>query len=288
METSFLTEEQILKASGGSLDKLVKIWHREVNSPGKGRVEIVLRDRRDGKDPVNGGILTEASIQIMGNSARLVIWYDSLELYYDARIAETGYSRTVIDEISKMLKEERGPGPDYNPVSNPERIDWDKVSRQIGRWLLKFRGYKKIHNENRKFYELETFLNLECAVPPLYSLFDEADYDWSCGEYKRLVDVLEGLENMEEPSRRIDRALNAMRIDNIMDFSVDSDKKKELESLLEKRFKLILESRDKIDTIKKTVDITSPDGNFEFKRKLVLGFRMPGTWTSFNEVAGII
>lgn len=190
--------------------------------------------------------------------------------------------------MTEMLKEDRDPGMDYDPVSNPDKIEWDNVIRQVGRWILRFRGFNKFSNKNRSFFELETFLNLECAIPLMYSLFDEAGWDWSKGEQRRLKEVYEGLSSMEEPSRRLDRALNAVRISNILEYNPDSELKSRLEELLNERYSRTLEARETIDSIRAEFDLSNPTEYLEYIKKLVLQFRMPGDWSAIDETAGIV
>jgi hypothetical protein len=275
-------------AAGGRLDKLIDIWHRDTESRSSGRIDINLGNRRDSRSPVRGGILTDAAIEMKAEEIRLMIWYDPLELYYESRIRDAGYNGDVIAEITELLREDRDPGKEFDPVANSDKLDWDMVARQIGRWLLKFRGYKRLKNENSSYFELEAFLNIECCIPALYDIFEEADFDRGEGESKRLREVYEGLCAMEEPAKRVDRALNALRISNILEFSPDSDKKTALEALLSGRFKLVQSFIEEIDQLKKEYNLTDSSGLNIFMRKLVLKYRMPGSWVSADETAGII
>ena len=286
MKFGILTEEQLKAASAGRLDRLFELWHRDVQ-PGGARMDIVLGNRRDSSSPVRGGILTNAVIELKTSGARLMIWYDPLELLYDARIKESGYSREVIDEITEILKEDRDPGPDFDPVANPEKLDFDNIARQIARWLLKFRGYRKLENENRTFFELESFLNLECGIPALYFVLDEAGLGYDTGERKRLVEVYEGLINMEEPSKRVDRALNALRISNILEFSPDCEEKTGLEELVNEKFPRIQQAVDDIRLLKKEFDLTGSDGLKGFMNRFVLKYRLPGVWSMKDETEGL-
>jgi len=288
MQFGIMDEVRLRAEADGRLDKLLDIWHEAVTSVSGRMIEVKLGNRRDNGSPIRGGVLTESVITMTSDQAVLMVWYDPMEIYYDTRIRELGYSKAVIEEMTEMLKEDRDPGPDYNPVSNPDKIEWDNVVRQIGRWILRFRGYNKLGNENRNFFELETFLNLECSIPVLYSLFDEADYDWSSGAQKRLLEVYEGLCSMEEPSRRLDRALNAIRISNILEFNPESELKDNLMSLLSERYALTLNAREKIDSIRKDYDLCTPSAYLEYVKKLVLTFRMPGDWAAVDETAGIV
>ena len=97
-------------------------------------------------------------------------------------------------------------------MSNPGKIDINSIAVQTGRWILKFRGFLKLGNENRQYYELESFLNSECSIPALYALFEESGFSRAGTENRRLTEVYEGLRNMDEPVRRVDIALNALRI----------------------------------------------------------------------------
>ena len=283
MKFGILNENQLRAAAGGSLDKLIEIWHRDVSMKYGTRIEIVLGNRRDSGSPVRGGILTDAAIEMKGNASRLIIWYDPLELYYEARIRETGYRNEIIDEMTQMLKEDRDPGPEFDPVGNPGKLDWDMVARQIGRWLMKFREFRRLKNEDRSFFELEAFLNLECGIPALYNIMDEAGFNGAKGEQKRLQEVYEGLCTMEEPAKRVDRVLNALRISNILEFSKDSDEKKALGELLSRRFKRILAVSEEIDGLKTEFLLSDPVELNAFMRKFVLKYRMPGSWISVNE-----
>ncbi|HAK47317.1 MAG TPA: hypothetical protein DCO79_15535 [Spirochaeta sp.] len=283
MKSGIMSENQLKSAAGGKLDKLIDIWHGDVNDRCSKRVDIVLGNRRDNSSPVRGGILTSAVIEMNDENTRLMIWYDPLELYYEARISEIGYSSLVIDEITEMLKEDRDPGAEWDPVSNPDKLDIGTIAGQIGRWLMRFRGYKKLGNENKNFFELESYLNHECGIPALYSIFDEAGFDRSGIEQKRLLEVYEGLRNMEEPSRRVDRALNALRVSNILEFSPDSEEKRGLEELLNTRFGKIMKINKDIGELKNSGDLTKAEGLNSFMRKLVLKYRLPGSWVSVDE-----
>ena len=287
MQFGLLNEKQIIEAAGGLLDKLVMIWHHDIAARYNSDIEIVLGNRRDSQSPLRGGVLTDTAISIIDGQVRLIIWYDPLELYYEARIAELGYSSSVIDEMTAMLSKDRDPGAEYDPVANPEKLDYINIGAQIGRWLMKFRGYKRLSNEDKNFHELETFLNLECGAPVLYSVLDEAGLDWSTLERKRLEEVYEGLRNMEEPAKRIDRTLNALRISNIFEFSPDCDLKDGLEELLSSRFPRILETAEGLGQMKKDYNLLDPDGLNRFMRDLVLKYRMPGSWITLDETKGI-
>ena len=287
MQFGLLNEKQIIEAAGGRLDKLVEIWHHYITAQYSSDIDIVLGNRRDSQSPLRGGVLTDTAISIIDGRVRLIIWYDPLELYYEARIAELGYSSSVIDEITSMLSDDRDPGPEYDPVAHPEKLDFINIGAQISRWLMKFRGFKRLANEDKNFHELETFLNLECGTPVLYSVLDEAGLDWSILELKRLEEVYEGLRNMEEPDRRIDRALNALRISNILEFSSGCDLKDGLVELLGSRFPRILETAKGLEQMKKDYNLLEPDGLNRFMRDLVLKYRMPGSWITVDETTGI-
>lgn len=287
MKFGTLTEKQIKAAAGGRLDGLIALWHRDVKDSEGGTIEINLGNRRDSSSPVRGGILTDAAIEIKKEGTRLMVWYDPLELYYEARIKDAGYSSDIIAEMTEMLKEDRDPGAEFDPVSNPDKLDWGQIAAQIGRWLLKFRGFLKLKNENTNFFELETFLNLECGIPALNRVFADADFNGTVLQHKRLVEILEGLSQMDEPSKRVDRALNALRVSNIMEFSVDSDEKTELAALLKEKFPRILSMKDEIDELKSEFTLTEPGGLNLFMKKTVLKYRLPGSWVSMNETAGI-
>lgn len=287
MKYGILTEDRLKTAAGGKLDKLIDLWHRDVLVKNDQRVDIALGNRRECSSPIRGGILTSAAIEMKDGNVKLMIWYDPLELFYEERIAEVGYSNKVIEEITAMLKDDRDPGMEYDPVSNPDKLDFGSIAGQIGRWLLKFRGFKKLKNENSNFFELESFLNLECGIPALYSLFDEAEFDYFPIENKRLSEVYEGLRTMDEPSKRLDRALNALRISNIMEFSTASDIKTGLEEVINARFPRIVEVKEDIDELKKDWDMTDAEGVNAFMRKFVLKYRLPGSWLSFDETTGV-
>lgn len=288
MQFGILNEKQLKEAAGGKLDRMLELWHETLSVKTDKTIEVNLGNRRDNGSPVRGGVLTESVISMKGEQTVLMIWYDPMEIYYEARISELGYSSAVIEEMTEMLQEDRDPGMNFDPVSNPDKLDWDNVIRQIGRWLLRFRGYNKLNNENKNFFELETFLNLECSVPLMYSLFEEAGYDRAAGAEKRLIEVYEGLSGMEEPSKRLDRALNALRISNIMEYNEESELKTRLTTLLDERFGRTLENKAEIDKIRSESNLSSPAGYLEYVKKLVLKFRMPGTWTAVDETAGII
>ncbi len=287
MKFGLLTEAQLLTASDGQLEGLAGIWHRDILQKYGKDIEIVLGNRRDSSNPLRGGILTSAALEIREGAVRLLIWYDPLEILYEARVAEFGYSRAVIEEMTQMLSEDRDPGPEFDPVSNPEKIDYGSVAGQIGRWLLKFRGFRKLANENKAYFELESFLNLECGIPALYSLFEEAGFDRTGIEGKRLTEVFEGLRNMEEPSRRVDRVLNALRISNILEFSPESGEKKDLEKLIDEKFKRVFGTAGEINTLKSERRLSEPDGLDSFMKRLVLAYRLPGSWVSVDETTGV-
>ena len=288
MKFGILTEEELRKASDGKLDNLIDIWHRDLKAIKGEDLEIVLGNRRDSSSPVRGGILTNAVIEMSAGRKRLMIWYDPLELFYESRVADSGYTAGVVSEITEMLKEDRDPGMEYDPVSNPEKLDYDNIARQIGRWLLRVRGFRRLRNEKNEYYELDSFLNTECLVPALYSLLDEAGFDYSRGEEKRLREVYEGLCNMEEPEKRLDRALNALRISNIAAFNSKSDVLAgKLDELLAERFKRVLEVKTEIDGLKDQFDLKDSASLYSFMSKLVLKYRMPGSWSAFDETTGV-
>ena len=288
MQFGILDEARLKAEAGGALDKLLELWHEAVSARSNTKIEVKLGNRRDNGSPIRGGVLTESVITMNANRTVLMIWYDPMEIFYDSRIAELGYSSAVIEEMTEMLKEDRDPGLGFDPVSNPDKIEWDNVVRQIGRWILRFRGFNKLSNENRNFYELETFLNLECSIPLLYSLFDEAGYDRSNGAEKRLLEVYEGLCSMEEPSRRLDRALNAVRISNILEFNKEGETKGKLEALLIERYSRTLADRAKVDSLRADYDLTKPEGYIGWVKELVMQFRMPGDWSAVDETIGIV
>ena len=263
------------------------MWHCAVGERFERSVEISLGNRRDSESPIRGGILTESVITLKDGAPSLMIWYDPLEIYYEDRINELGYSRAVIDEMTDILGADRDTGPDYDPVLNPGRLNWDKVARQTGRWILKVRGFKKLHNENRNMVELETFLNLECGIPALYSLFEEAGFDRTAGEHKRLEEVYEGLRNMKEPSKRLDRTINALRIANLLKYGNEEDEKEALKALLEERFERTAAVAVEINDMRADYKLDRSDELDNFMRKLVLKYRMPGSWTSLDETVSI-
>ncbi|MDC7228327.1 MAG: hypothetical protein PQJ61_16310 [Spirochaetales bacterium] len=287
MKFGTLSEQQIKEAAGGKLDKLIALWHADIKKKYGKRVDIVLGNRRDSLSPVRGGILTNAVIEMKGEDSRLMIWYDPLELYYEARISELGYDGGVIEEITAMLRDDSDPGMDYDPVSNPDKLDINSIAVQLGRWLMKIRGFAKLANENPRYYELETFLNSECGIPVLYNLFNEADYSYAETEEKRLIEVYEGLRNMDEPKRRVDIALNALRVSNILAFSTDSEVKSSLQELLKDRFERIMRVSTEIDKLKSGFELSSPDGLSKFMKKLVLQYHLPGSWVTVDETTGV-
>ena len=287
MQKELLEEKGLRDAAAGKLDNIINLFKNTVKENSGNAITVCLGNRRGSGRPLPGGILTESAIMMKDDEPALVILYDPLELYYDERIAESGYSMAVIEEITSMLRDNRSPGAGYNPVVNPEKMNPDVLARQIGRWVLRFRGFMKLYNENRNFAELETFLNLECGIPPLYAVFDEANFDFKEGELKRLQEVYEGLKNMEEPSKRLDRALNAIRVANIMRYSPESNHKEALNELLLERFNRIKEVSEEIAVMQ---DESSPDDaaeHNEFMKRLVLRYRMPGNWSSVSETGGI-
>ncbi|MBI9107686.1 MAG: hypothetical protein JEZ04_13140 [Spirochaetales bacterium] len=288
MQFGILDEVRLREEADGEIDKLLDLWHEAVATRTDKKIEVRLGNRRDNTSPIRGGVLTESVITMNAGRTVLMIWYDPMEIYYDSRIEELGYSKAVIDEMTEMLKEDLDPGAEFDPVANPQKIEWDNVVRQIARWTLRFRGYNKLHNENKNFFELEAFLNLECAIPVMYSLLEEAGWDRSAGASKRLSEVYEGLSGMEEPPRRLDRALNALRISNILEYNEESELKGRLAELLAERFKRTQEDRARIDLIRADYDLGQPAGYLEYIKKLVLTFRMPGNWTALDETAGII
>ncbi len=286
MQTETLNQKQIIEASGGLLAGLLELWADASAVRFGSAVPVMLGNRRDNASPVSRGILTETVLTSKDGSLVMMIWCDPMELYYDKRIAESGYSGELITEISEMLRTGTVPGPEFDPVKHPDKIEWDGIARQIGRWLLRARGFKKLRNEDRHFHELESFLNLELMIPPLYALFDEAGYSWKSGEEKRMRDVLEGLRNMDEPSKRIDRVLNCIRLSFIYRYSaaagIDSAEVKET---VNSRFESFTELIEQITSMADNADMVSPEGNISFRKELVRKFRIPGNWSAVDEVA---
>ena len=92
---------------------------------------------------------------------------------------------------------------------------------------------------------------------------------------------------MEEPKKRVDRALNAVRVSNILEFSRDSEKKSGLGELAGKRFGRIAEAVKNIESLKRKYKPETADGLSEFMRRLVLEYRLPGSWYSTDETTGI-
>lgn len=288
MKYRILTEQQLKESAEGRLERLFEIWHRDLVELRGEDLTIVLGSRRDSSSPVRGGILTNSVIEMDGSEKRLIIWYDPLELYYEARIAESGYTAGVVSEITELLRFDQDPGAEYDPVLNPDKLDYDNIARQVGRWLLRIRGFKRLRNERKEYSELDAFLNAECIIPALYSLFDEAEFDYSRGEEKRLREVLEGLSNMEEPSKRLDRALNALRIANLLSYCGDNNPAADgLRALLKERFPGISAACTEIEELKKGYNLKEAESLYSFMSSLVLKFRMPGSWVSFDETIGI-
>ena len=288
MKFGFLDQQQLSAASNGKIDGILELWKQAVGARGGSGFDVVLGNRRDNGSPIRGGVLTESVVTMGPDGERLIIWYDPMEIYYERRIAELGYSRAVIEEITEMLRIDKDPGADCDPVANPDKIEWDNVARQIARWTMRFRGYKKFQNANKNFFELETFLNLEAAIPVLYGLFDEGGWDKSAGVKKRLTEVFEGLSAMDEPARRLDRALNALRISNILEFSTDCNEKEGLIELLKSKFSRTLDVAERIDQIRGGFSLDDPAQYAGYLNKLVTAYKMPGDWSYFDETAGIL
>ncbi len=286
MQIETLNQKQIIDASGGLLAGLLELWADASTLRFGSAVPVMLGNRRDNASPVSQGILTETVLTSKDGSLVMMIWCDPMELYYDKRIAESGYSSELITEISEMLRTGTAPGKEFDPVKHPDKIEWDGIARQIGRWLLRVRGFKKLRNEDRHFHELESFLNLELMIPPLYALFDEAGYSWKSGEEKRIRDVLEGLKNMDEPSKRIDRVLNCIRLSFIYRYSAEAGiDSTELKETVISRFESFPELIKKISAMADNADPVSPEGNISFRKELVRTFRIPGSWSTVDEVA---
>ncbi|MBI9101164.1 MAG: hypothetical protein JEY99_02025 [Spirochaetales bacterium] len=285
MNINFATESSIRLLGNGYINKMMDIWHEDVKQHLNRDIDILVGNRR--RHPalsVYKGLNTQVTVTRLDKRAHLVIWYDPYEVLYAEMLGEMGYGEALINKIGPLLESGADLGADYEPADNLEKLDWDSILRRIGFWVLRVRGFQKIANKDGKFAELDNIVNTECRTPPLNELLTTLGYDFESGLSSVVDDTLEGMSAMEaEPPRRMDRAINALRLWNLMEACSEEDRQR-INKVLSASFPRIQEMVIKIGELSGRFDVNIPDENLAFNWSYIKENRLPGDWEAVDEI----
>lgn len=287
MEHDFIAESRMRQLAPSWIDRGLELWHQAAEERGLDVPVRIGNLRANSGLSALPGIKTEAALSSQGEQGRLTVWYDPYETYYAEQAKERGASRELESEIRGMLERKEELPQAYDPVSHPETIDWGTVMQRLALWILKMRGFKRLENGNEQFREVAHFLNIELWVPALYRVLEEAGYDYRPEIAKSVAETLTIIGTMAEPSRRIERALNALRLVNMYRLA-EPQAKGELLARLKESFPRVYGMMDEIGTLIDAHDTLNPAETARLGRALILRYRFPGDWNERDEVQGIL
>ena len=289
MKMNFGSESGIRQLGNNCLNSIMDIWHEEVKNKLNRDMNVLVGNRRAHPGlSAYKGLNSQITVSNLDRRACLVVWYDPYEILYEELLNELGYGEELMNRIGSMLEAGISLGPEYEPADNLERLNWDDILRRIGFWILKVRGYKRIANREKKYAELESIISTECSVPPLNSILKDVSYDFETGLVSLVDDTLAGMDAMDcEPPRRMDRAVNALRLWNLMEVCSEDDRKR-IETVLTESFPRIGEAIVKTGEIAGKSDILTPEGNLEFNWNFIKENRLPGDWEAVDEMIDML
>lgn len=288
MTLNLATEEAIRGLNNPYISKSLDLW-REVTEGRLGRpLEVVLGNRR--KHPALSGykgLNTQVTLSTLENRSYLALWYDPYEIKYAEMVKEMGRSQELVNTIGPMLEAGFDLGPDYEPAQNLAKLDWDMLLRKILLWVLRARGFKKMANRDNRFAELESIINTECWTPALNRLLAEMGYELSSSLTDLVEDTVAAMTGMEEPTRRADKALNALRIWNLLS-ACDPGYAEPLKRLLEEKFPRVNEIIGEVAEMAASRDLSDPEEVLKFTKGFITKYRLPGEWESADEFSGFL
>ena len=288
MTLNLATEEAIRDLNNPYINRALDLWAEETSRRLGRPLEVVLGNRR--KHPAlkaYKGLNTQVTLSSLENRNYLSIWYDPYELKYNELVAQMGRTDELLETLGPLLEAGFDLGPDYEPSRHLEKLDWDMLLRRILFWVLRARGFIKMANKDGRFQELESLVNIECWTPALNCLLREMDYDIAPSVKELAEDTVSGMAGMEEPSRRADRALNALRIWNLLKVC-DPEDGKPLNDLLEQRFpriKILITEVDEMAALRRLED---PAEVILFIGEFIRKYRLPGEWEKADEFSGFL
>ncbi len=288
MTLNLATEEAIRDLNNPYINRALDLWAEETSRRLGRPLEVVLGNRR--KHPAlkaYKGLNTQVTLSSLENRNYLAIWYDPYELKYNELVAQMGRTDELLETLGPLLEADFDLGPDYEPSRHLEKLDWDMLLRRILFWVLRARGFIKMANKDGRFQELESLVNIECWTPALNCLLREMDYDIAPSVKELAEDTVSGMAGMEEPSRRADRALNALRIWNLLKVC-DPEDGKPLNDLLEQRFPRIKTLITEVDEMAALRRLEDPAEVILFIGEFIRKYRLPGEWEKADEFSGFL
>jgi len=282
------TEEAIRSLDNRYINRALDLWAEETTRRLGRPLEVVLGNRR--KHPALGaykGLNTQVTLSSLENRNYLAIWYDPYELKYNELVARMGRTDELLETLGPMLESGLDLGSDYEPSLHLEKLDWDMLLRRILFWVLRARGFTKMANKDGRFQELESLVNLECWTPALNGLLREMEYNIAPSVKELAEDTVSGMAGMEEPARRADRALNALRIWNLLEVSDPVDAKP-LTDLLESRFPRIKALIAEVEELAASRRLDDPAAVAAFTGDFIRKYHLPGEWEKADEFSGFL
>lgn len=286
MMTLNIASEAAVKDLGIPLvNRILDLWHEEVQKHLGHDIPVLVGNRR--KHPglsAFRGLNTQVTLSILDKKAYLALWYDPYEILYGELLKELGYGDRLMSTMGPLLEAGGDLGTNYEPAANLGKLDWNALSRRMIFWVLRVRGFKKMTNRDNRFKELENLLAAEGWTPPLNTILAELGENLP-GSFSDVVeDTLAGMGAMkEEPPRRVDRAINALRLWNLLS-GCSSDDAKRISSLTSSSFPRIHEAVEQIAQLAAPLDLNVPGDNLRFMEGFIKKYRLPGDWEPVNEV----
>lgn len=288
MTLNLATEEAIRALDNPFINRALDLWAEETTRRLGRPLEVVLGNRR--KHPALGaykGLNTQVTLSSLESRNYLAIWYDPYDLKYNELVAQMGRTDELLETLGPMLESGLDLGPDYEPSLHLEKLDWDMLLRRILFWVLRARGFIKMANKDSRFQELESIVNLECWTPALNGLLREMDYNIAPSVKELAEDTVSGMSGMEEPTRRADRALNALRIWNLLKVCDPIDAGPLVE-LLDARFPRIRNLVDEVDEMAGSHKLDDPVAVAAFTGEFIRRYHLPGEWERADEFSGFL
>ncbi len=289
MKMNFAAEGAIRELGNEAINRVMDMWHKDVLTYFNRDIEILVGNRR--KHPALSqyrGLNTQVTLSVLDKKTYLAVWYDPFDIIYSELLAQMGYGQELINTMGSILEASDDPGTDYEPSLNLEKLDWDLLLRRIIFWILRVRGYKKLANKESRYLELETLINTECWTPPLNNILQEMEYDFRTNMTSVVDDTLEGMAAMDqEPPRRVDRAVNAIRLWNLLEVCSGNDKKR-IYKVLTDTFPRILEVVERTGKLAEGFDLNDSEGNHNFAVAFIKENRLPGDWEAVDEIRDLM
>jgi len=289
MELNFATEEPLRALNHPLLTGVLDLWHREAESLLGRDIPVLVGNRR--KHPTMSayrGMNTQVTLSILDRKLYLALWCDPYELLYGEMLKEMGYGEPLVRALGPLLESGADLGENYEPSRNLARLDWDSLSRRMIFWVLRIRGFRKMGNRDRRFGELESLLAAEAWTPPLNRVLEDLDIQAADTLPGLVEDTLAGMMAMkEEPPRRVDRAVNALRLWNLLAVC-PAEQAGRIDALLAESFPRIREAVGTIGSLAEGLDLNRPEDNLKFMEGFIKTYRLPGEWEPVNEVEAIL